>query len=155
MEWNETSSATSCRRALLAEPNVSGVRRVWREQALMDWPKIPPMRGALAIESRSLALHVAVARRLVDTPELWKRARERILSWRESKSVHAHFLSAWDDLIEASPGQIAEAIVDPGERGRRLRRASPFAFVLTSKERWATWRAARRSEESGEEALHP
>jgi hypothetical protein len=79
MAWNETSSATFCPRAD-ADRNVTVVWRVWRKQALMDWPKIPPMRGALTIESRSLALHVAVARRLVDTPELWERARKRIMS---------------------------------------------------------------------------
>jgi len=57
-------------------------------------------------------------------------------------------------LQERMTTQIAEAIVDPGERGQRLRRASPFAFVLSSSERWAAWRAARRSEASGGAALH-
>lgn len=104
------------------------------------------MRGALTIESRSLALHAAVARRLLENPALWDRARLRIESWREAKSRHPHFLSAWEGLLDASPQQIADAIVDPGERGRRLRRSSPFAFVLASAERWAVWRAARRAE---------
>ena len=110
------------------------------------------MRGALTIESRSLALHAAVAHRLLENPALWDRARLRIESWREAKSRHPHFLSAWEGLLDASPQQIADAIVDPGERGRRLRRSSPFAFVLASAERWAVWRAARRAE--GNEEAH-
>jgi hypothetical protein len=119
-----------------------------------DWPKILPMRAAFTIESRSLALHEAVARRLIETPALWERARQRLRSWRQSSSHHPHFLGAWDDLLDLSSEQIAEAIVDPGERGQRLRRASPFAFVLSPSERWAAWRAARRSEAGGGASLH-
>ena len=106
------------------------------------------MRGAETIETRSLALHAAVARRLVADPSLWEHARERVLRWRATGSRHPHFLSAWDGLLEAPIEQVAAAIVDPGDRGQRLRRSSPFAFVLTSSERWKVWRAARADEAS-------
>jgi hypothetical protein len=145
-------------RSLLVTPTGPGRWRPWphplgANRRLSDWPKILLMRPALTIESRSLALHEAVARRLLETPALWERARQRIRSWRESKSHHPHFLGAWDDLLELPSEQIAQAIVDPGERGQRLRRASPFAFVLSSSERWTAWRAARRSEAGGGAAL--
>lgn len=104
------------------------------------------MRGAETIETRSLALHAAVARRLVADPSLWEHARERVHSWRATGSRHPHFLSAWDGLLEAPIEQVAAAIVDPGDRGQRLRRSSPFAFVLSSSERWKVWRAARADE---------
>jgi|CXWL01.1.fsa_nt_gi hypothetical protein len=104
------------------------------------------MRGAETIETRSLALHAAVARRLVADPSLWEHARQRVHRWRATGSRHPHFLSAWDGLLEAPIEQVAAAIVDPGDRGQRLRRSSPFAFVLSSSERWKVWRAARADE---------
>ena len=93
------------------------------------------VRGAESIETRSLALHAAVASRLLADPSLWERARERVLGWRAMGSRHPHLLSAWDGLLEAPIEQVVAALVDPGDRGQRLRRSSPFAFVLTS----ATW----------------
>jgi len=48
--------------------------------------------------------------------------------------------------MDAPVDQIAAAIVDPGDRGQRLRRASPFAFVLGAAERWKVWREARAAE---------
>ncbi len=59
------------------------------------------MRGAETIETRSLALHAAVARRLVADPSLWEHARQRAHSWRVTGSRPPHFLSAWDGLLEA------------------------------------------------------
>lgn len=104
------------------------------------------MRGAETIESRSLALHAAVARCLLADPSRWEHARQRVRAWRASGSKHPHFLSAWDGLLEAPLEQVVAAIVDPGERGQRLRRSSPFAFVLTASERWKVWRETRAAE---------
>lgn len=108
------------------------------------------VRGAETIETRSLALHAAVARRLLADPSLWEHARERLQHWRATGSRHPHFLRAWEGLLEAPIEQVAAAILDPGDRGQRLRRSSPFAFVLNSRERWKVWRAARANE-----ATHP
>lgn len=104
------------------------------------------MPGLHPIESRSLALHEAVARHLLTDPALWDRARGRLEHWRANGERHPHFLSAWDSLMDAPVSQVAAAIVDPGDQGQRLRRASPFAFVLPAAERWAVWRAERQRE---------
>lgn len=98
------------------------------------------------IEARSLILHRAVAARLLKDPELWARARQRLEEWRASGLRHPYYLSAWDGLVDAPVENVAEAIQEPGERGQRLRRASPFAGVLSSSERWRVWRAAARFE---------
>ena len=111
------------------------------------------MSGLNPIESRSLALHEAVARHLLADPALWNRARGRIEAWRADGARHPHFLSAWDGLTDAPVSEIAAAIVDPGDRGQRLRRASPFAFVLPAAERWAVWRCQRRREAGQERSL--
>ena len=118
------------------------------------WPKIMGVRGADTIETRSLALHAAVASRLLADPSLWERARQRVQGWRATGSRHPHFLSVWDDLLEAPIDRVAAALVDPGDKGQRLRRSSPFAFVLTSAERWRVWRAAR-ADEAAREDQHP
>ena len=98
------------------------------------------------IESRSLTLHRAVAARLLADPQLWVQARQRLAEWRSEGLRHSFFLSAWDGLVDAPVEQVAVAIVDPGEHGQRLRRASPFAFVLGSAERWRVWRSALQAE---------
>ena len=107
------------------------------------------------IESRSLTLHRAVAVRLLEDSTLWTRARGRLEGWRSHGLRHPHYLGAWDGLIEAPVEQVAAAIVDPGERGQRLRRASPFAFVLGSAERWRVWRSARSAERPAHGAARP
>ena len=98
------------------------------------------------IESRSLTLHRAVAARLLGDPHLWVRARQRLEDWRSEGLRHPYFLSAWDGLVDVPVEQVAAAIVDPGELGQRLRRASPFAFVLDQAERWRVWRSAVQAE---------
>ena len=88
-------------------------------------------------ESRSLALHVAVARKLRERPESLEEARARVRGWLATGSVHRYWAEAWANLLAGSLGEVIAAITDPGERACDLRQSSPFAGALDPRERWA------------------
>jgi hypothetical protein len=95
-------------------------------------------------DSRSLALHREVARRVLRDPALLIKARERVANWARSASVHSHYIDAWQKLLDAGVTEVVAALEDEGERGQALRQASPFAFVLSPKERWLILRGTSR-----------
>jgi hypothetical protein len=87
-------------------------------------------------DSRSLALHREVAQRVLRDPAILIKARERVATWARSASVHSHYVEAWQELLDAGVPEVVAALEDEGERGQALRQASPFAFVLSPRERW-------------------
>jgi hypothetical protein len=94
-------------------------------------------------EERSIAMHAAIAARLVAEPELVSRARQRVAGWLADGSVARPYAEAWRQLLALPPAELARTLVDPGERARALRQASPFAGALPPAERWAIRRAVR------------
>lgn len=65
-------------------------------------------------------------------------ARRVCRSWPDGRAVRE-----WAELLEKSWHQIRSLLLDPGERGRRLRQSSPFCGVLTPHERWEIYREAQ------------
>lgn len=93
-------------------------------------------------EARSLAYHCEVARRLLSTPALVEQARARVQDWiREERS--SHYARRWLELLDGPLEDLVGTLRDPGEQARALRQATPFAGVLSPKERWALWREIR------------
>jgi hypothetical protein len=99
-------------------------------------------RHAVA-EDVSLALHRAVAERLLAKPELLERARRRVAMWLLDGSVARPYAEAWRAVLEEPVDAVARVLLDPGERARQMRQASPFAGLLSPRERWSIWRRAR------------
>lgn len=95
-------------------------------------------------DRRSLVLHGAVAQRLREDPSLLERARERVEGWGRSGSVHPDYVQAWRELLASGAGAVLAALEDESERGQALRQVSPFAGVLSPRERWALLREANR-----------
>ena len=95
-------------------------------------------------EERSLAFHRAVAERLRTEPELTERALRRLEQWRAQGSVHADYVNAWMEILSRPTEEIIASIVDPGERARDLRQATPFAGAIDPRTRWRIWRETRR-----------
>lgn len=94
--------------------------------------------GHRRAELRSLALHREVARRLRADPTLVDRAK----AWLEAHTeVHPHYASAWRVLLDGPLEELCALLESDDERGRDLRQASPFAFVLDARTRWAIWRS--------------
>lgn len=96
-------------------------------------------------EERSLALHRAVAARLIADPALVERARERVREWVASGRIHVEYAEAWTRILGAPVEDVARAITDESEAARALRQTTPFAGVVPPRERWAIWRDVARA----------
>lgn len=81
-------------------------------------------------------MHRAIAERLQADPSVIERARRRTASWRSSGEVHPEYVQAWERLLDGPVDDLCSLLVDPGERGTALRQVSPFAGVLSARERW-------------------
>lgn len=102
----------------------------------------------IRIEERSIALHRAVAERIRENPGLMKEAVKNLQRYlqqffskgREPSSA----LLEWQDILEnLSLEEVLEFMVSDSERARRLRQSSPFAGILTPRERWRIYEAYR------------
>jgi hypothetical protein len=98
-------------------------------------------------ERRSLELHRLVAERLRRDPALLERARGRVRGWIGHGTVSRHWAEAWDALLARPLPDILAVLVDPGQRARDLRQNSPFAGVLSPRERWDALRRLREPSE--------
>jgi len=94
-------------------------------------------------ELRSLALHQAVAERLVEAPWLVEDARQRILSRVQSGVTSPCYAERWLRLLEGPLEELVASMTDASEHGAALRQTSPFSFVIPPRERWRIWRDAR------------
>jgi excisionase family DNA binding protein len=87
---------------------------------------------------RSLWLHQSVARRIVVDPERTvRRARTNLrhLKATHPRGVAARWLGEWERLLDGPIDELLEALTSRSERGCELRQNSPFAGVLTERER--------------------
>jgi hypothetical protein len=49
-------------------------------------------------------------------------------------------VAEWDRILEQEWEAIRLLLLDPGEKGRRLRQSNPFCGVLSPRERWEIYR---------------
>lgn len=92
------------------------------------------MRAHEWIDRRSLALHHAVAAKLEAHPELLDVARANVQRWLRANPAAA--LQEWARVLDATPLPALIALLrSADERATRLRQSSPFAGVLTPRER--------------------
>ncbi len=98
-------------------------------------------------DRRSLALHRAIADRLIEEPRgvLERANRNLTLMW--DRNSHARdLLAEWRELLSEPIEAIVDAMLDPGLRGRDLRQVTPFAGVLSASERTKAYREFTRRE---------
>jgi hypothetical protein len=91
------------------------------------------------LEERSLALHRQIAQRIRRNPDLLTKVSERLSKDISSGQFSASVTDAmqeWLDLLKSSSvDQVLELLVDERENASRLRQSTPFAGILTQKER--------------------
>ena len=100
------------------------------------------------IEERSIALHRAIADRIRTNPRLMDKARENLQKYldqfAQENSPAPKYLTEWQDILTHRPREaVLEFLVSSGEKAGRLRQSSPFAGILTPKERWKIYEAYR------------
>ena len=102
----------------------------------------------IRIEERSIALHRAIAERIRTNPRLMEKARENLQKYldqfaQENRPLPKS-LSEWQDILtNRSLEAVLAFLVSSGETAGRLRQSSPFAGILTPKERWKIYEAYR------------
>ena len=98
-------------------------------------------------DRRSLALHRAIARRIADDPAtVLAQARRNLARMRSRRAQAVLLLREWAVILERPVEALAAVLADPGEWARELRQVTPFAGVLTPRERAAVYHAFSRGE---------
>ena len=98
------------------------------------------------IEQRILARHRLIAERLQADPErVLGHTRANLERWARSYSEDRlpGWLREWRTLLERPLPEILAILVSDSENTRRLRSSSPFAGIVSPRERWAIHREIR------------
>jgi hypothetical protein len=121
----------------------AGVRAVTR----METPVLTLSGGALKhriIEARSLAMHCVAAQKIERDPRLLDQVRRTLETWRSRFGTDTpRALDEWEAILRRPWPGIAAFITDPGERATRLRQSTPFAGLLSARERERVYAAFR------------
>ena len=136
-------SAAERMRRYRARQGAAGLRAVTRVEV-----RVPVLlAGALAhrvLEARSLAMHCLAAQKVARKPALLKEVRRTLAAWRSRYgSDTPRALDEWKTILDRPWPEIAAFITDPGERATRLRQSTPFAGVLSARERERVYAAFR------------
>ena len=105
---------------------------------------VPPLTRE---DRRSLALHAAIAVRLAERPrETLARAKSTLKRMREANPAAIPLLREWDVLLSRPLSALLPVLTDSGAWARELRHVTPFAGVLSARERANVSREFRRAE---------
>jgi hypothetical protein len=127
-----------CDGGQLAYSSVGTHRRVRLDDVLRLQEGQKPASKLTREQIRNLWLHQAVARKIVIDPErTLQRARVNLrrLHAAHPRGMAAHWLYEWERLLDRPVDELLEALTSRSERGCELRQNSPFAGVLTQRER--------------------
>jgi hypothetical protein len=101
------------------------------------------MSGALAghqrIDQRSLALHRAIADKLRADPWLLAIAFDNLDRWSRQNGRSQWYLDAWRATLKRPLDEVLLLMVEESEKMTAMRQATPFAGILTPRERWAIY----------------
>jgi hypothetical protein len=97
------------------------------------------LRGHQRIDQRSLAMHQAIAAKLRADPTLLEIARDNLDRWSLAKGGSQPYWDAWREILTRPLEEVLALMVEDSERMTAMRQASPFAGVLTPRERWAIY----------------
>lgn len=105
---------------------------------------VPPLTRE---DRRSLALHRAVAEKLQDDPaSVVRRARRNVAHMLNVNLGARELLQEWRRALTLPTPDVIDLLLDPRPRARELRHVSPFAGVLSARERWELYRRFGESE---------
>jgi hypothetical protein len=94
-------------------------------------------------EARSRAYHRLIAERL--SPAMIAAARAQLDRWvAQGAALHPTYAEAWRRLLDGPIDGVRAVLEGDDERSATLRQVSPFAGMISPRERWALWRRVRR-----------
>jgi len=101
------------------------------------------MTGALGghqrIDRRSLALHRAIAGKLRADPSLLAIAHDNLDRWSKERGRSQPYWDAWREILNRPLEEVLALMVEDSEKMTAMRQATPFAGILTPRERWAIY----------------
>jgi excisionase family DNA binding protein len=135
-----------CERGQLPFSSVGRHRRI-RRSDLLAFQRPGRTGGLTRDQLRSLWLHRAVAGKLVTHPDRGLRLARRNL--RRMQQAHprgrvTRVLADWQHLLDGPVEQVAEVLTSKDQRAIELRQNSPFAGLLTERERAGVLRSFRQ-----------
>lgn len=87
-------------------------------------------------EQRSRMLHIQVAGKLRDHPDLWQIPWQNLLRWEKEMERLPPALSEWRQILQTlSREEILALLESDSEEALRLRSSSPFTGILSETER--------------------
>lgn len=101
------------------------------------------------LDRRSLELHRLIARKLRDKPELFPLVEQNLLRWKNSASQrNIPYIDRWLQIVSQGMDAALDMATADTEEARALRQSSPFAGILTHKERFEFFRNWRWGREA-------
>lgn len=117
--------------------------------SLNDVAPVPAASGGAhrhaKLDRVSLLLHLAYARKIRGNPALFDKAFRNIERWQRENAFPQPYLEEWLGILRQGMERTLAFMVSDTEEARRLRQSSPFAGVLTPKERWELMKHAKRA----------
>jgi hypothetical protein len=89
---------------------------------------------------RSKALHLEVGRKLLRKPELLQQARQHLEKMRGAMPYARTYVQEWEELLSGPIEGVLQVLGADDEHSKALRHTSPFAGVLSERERLAVLR---------------
>jgi len=120
-----------CIRGAIRSHGPGAHRRLERHEveALLD-------RRRTRDDRQSLWLHTAVAGRVAKDPRgTLEKARANLRTMRSAHQARSPWIRRWEQLVDAGPETVMRALVADTPESAELRQNSPFAGVLTDRER--------------------
>lgn len=92
-------------------------------------------------DRRSLALHEAIARKLRSDPDgVLARASSALARMEEVHRDRVPLLTVWNHLLALPVEHLVDLLLDPRSFARELRHCTPFAGILSARERADVYR---------------
>lgn len=89
-------------------------------------------------------MHTLIAAKIARDPDLLRKPRQNLERWSVRwKDQLPRWALEWRAILERPWAEIAALITEPSENAARLRQSSPFAGVLTPRERKHIYEAFR------------
>jgi len=99
------------------------------------------VRTQQLLDQRSLQLHRLIADKLRREPQRFGQVLATLEHWRAAVDPRAQpYVERWQAMARQGLDACLQAATEDTDQGRALRQASPFAGILTHKERFAFFR---------------
>lgn len=88
------------------------------------------------LSRRSLDFHRLIADRVRKQPALMEIAWANLAHWRRTSPTRASYLAEWEGILARGMQHALSIATEQSENADRLRQSTPFAGLISPRERW-------------------